>query len=74
MKKTSEYMATITLSYDARNKIARSIVKMMEDSGLFILLKEDEPSESSLKALEEFWKEKGYVAKDAADAIRWLKS
>ena len=43
-------MATITLSYDARNKIARSIVKMMEDSGLFILLKEDEPSESSLKA------------------------
>jgi hypothetical protein len=38
MKKTSEYMATITLSYDARNKIARSIVKMMEDSGLFSFL------------------------------------
>ena len=47
---------------------------MMEDSGLFILLKEDEPRESSQKALEEFWNEKGYVAKDAADAIRWLKS
>ncbi len=46
----------------------------MEMVEKFSDIHEDEPSESSLKALEEFWKEKGYVAKDAADAIRWLKS
>lgn len=67
-------MATVTFSYDARNKVAKSIIKMIEDSGLFLMLKEDEPSESSMKALAEFHKDKGYKAKSANDAIRYLRS
>ncbi|MBP5364626.1 MAG: hypothetical protein J6Y82_01720 [Bacteroidales bacterium] len=32
-------MATMTINYDARNKAVRSIVRMIEESGLFDIMK-----------------------------------
>ncbi|MBQ6276937.1 MAG: hypothetical protein IJK62_09555 [Bacteroidales bacterium] len=67
-------MTTLTLRYDARNKLAKSIIKLIEDSGLFIMLKDDEPNETTRKAMEDAKNDKIYKAKDLNDALRYLNS
>lgn len=41
-------MATITLSYDGRNTVAKSIVKMLETIGVFNILKDDAPNNHNI--------------------------
>jgi hypothetical protein len=67
-------MAVITIDYDARNKMARAIVRLMEDSGLFSILKDDEPNETTKQAIRDAEAGKTYKAKNFADMVRYLKS
>ena len=67
-------MATITLNYDGRNKMAKAIVEFIEKTGLFTLLKDDEPNETTIKAIEEVKKGKTYKAKDLQEMMDYLHS
>lgn len=46
-------MATITFSYNARNKTAQAVIKFVESLGIFKVLKDDEPNGTTIKAIEE---------------------
>ncbi len=46
-------MATITFSYNARNKTAQAVIKFVESLGIFKVLKDDDPNETTIKAIEE---------------------
>lgn len=45
-------MATITLQYDSRNKVVKSILKMIEDSGLFLILRKKNGIDESMDDIE----------------------
>ena len=72
--KNNNAMATITLNYDGRNKMARAIVDFIEKIGLFTLLKDDEPSETTVKAIEELKEGKAYKANDLQEMLDYLHS
>lgn len=72
--KNNNAMATITLNYDGRNKMAKAIVEFIEKTGLFTLLKDDEPNETTIKAIEEVKKGKTYKAKDLQETLDYLHS
>lgn len=67
-------MATITLRYNGRNKVAKSIVKMIEESGLFDFLKDDEPNEKTKNAIEDAKHGRTYKAKSFDDLVKYLNS
>lgn len=46
-------MATITFSYNKRNKTAVAAIKLMESLGVFKILKDDEPNQTTVKAIKE---------------------
>lgn len=72
--KNNNAMATITLNYDGRNKMAKAIVEFIEKTGLFTLLKDDEPNETTIKAIEEVKEGKTYKAKDLQETLDYLHS
>lgn len=72
--KNNNAMATITLNYDGRNKMAKAIVEFIEKTGLFTLLKDDEPNETTIKAIEEVKEGKAYKAKDLQEMMDYLHS
>ena len=76
MKRTLKFtaMATITLDYNGRNKVAKAIVKMIEDSGLFRFLKDDEPNATTKRAIKDAKEGKTYKAKNFNDLVRYLNS
>lgn len=67
-------MATITLQYDGRNKAANSIVEMIEKSGLFLILKDDEPNQATIKAINEAKSGKTYKAKSLQEMLNYLQA
>lgn len=67
-------MATITLQYDGRNRAANSIVEMMEKSGLFLILKDEEPNQTTIKAIKEAKSGKTYKAKNLQDMFNYLQA
>ena len=62
-------MATITISYDGRNKTAQAVVKFIESLGIFKILKDEEPNQTTVKAIEDVKSGKTYKAKDGYDLI-----
>lgn len=62
-------MATITISYDSRNKTAQAVVKFIESLGVFKILKDDELNRTTVKAIEEARAGKTFKAKDGYDLI-----
>lgn len=65
-------MATITLQYNARNKAARAIVEMIERSGLFDILKDDEPNETTIKAISDAKAGKTFKATKLQEMFNYL--
>ena len=65
-------MATITLQYNARNKAARAIVEMIERSGLFDILKDDEPNETTIKAISDAKAGKTFKATQLQEMFNYL--
>ena len=65
-------MATITLSYDGRNTVAKSIVKMLETIGVFNVLKDDVPNESTKQAIKELHEGKGHAVKNHQELYKYL--
>lgn len=67
-------MTTITLQYDGRNKIAKSLITMIEESGLFLILKDDKPNETTLKAIKEAKTGKTFKATKLQDMVNYLNA
>lgn len=67
-------MTTITLGYDRRNKVARAIVDFIEATGLFKIMKEEEPNEETKKAIEDVRSGKTFKAKNLQDMINYLNN
>lgn len=67
-------MTTITLGYDRRNKMAKAVVDFIEATGLFKIMKEDEPNEETKKAIEDVKSGKTFKARDLHDMINYLNS
>ena len=65
-------MATITLQYNARNKAARAIVEIIERSGLFDILKDDEPNETTIKAIADAKAGKTFKATELQEMFNYL--
>ena len=72
--KIKKTMTTITLGYDRRNKMAKAIVDFIEATGLFKIMKEDEPNEETKKAIEEVKSGKTFKARDLQDMINYLNN
>ncbi|KWW24955.1 MAG: hypothetical protein F082_1293 [bacterium F082] len=72
--KNSNTMATITLSYNGRNKTAQAVIKLIESLGVFKVLKDDEPNKTTVKAIEEVKAGKTYKAKSLNDMMNYLRS
>lgn len=67
-------MATITISYDSRNKTAQAVVKFIESLGIFKILKDEEPNQITVKAIEEARAGKTYKASSVDDMLNYLRS
>lgn len=67
-------MATITISYDSRNKTAQAVVKFIESLGIFKILKDEEPNQITVKAVEEARAGKTYKASSVDDMLNYLRS
>lgn len=67
-------MATITISYDARNKTAQAVVKFIESLGVFKVLKDDEPNRTTIKAIEDVKAGKTYKASSVDDMLNYLRN
>ncbi len=67
-------MTTITLGYDRRNKVAKAIVDFIEATGLFKILKEDEPNEETKNSIEDVKSGKTFKARDLHDMINYLNN
>ncbi|MBR5971324.1 MAG: hypothetical protein IK017_01565 [Paludibacteraceae bacterium] len=67
-------MATITLNYNGRNKIAKAIVKMIVDSGLFRVLTDDEPNVTTKRAIKDAKEGRTYKAENLDDLVKYLNS
>lgn len=67
-------MTTITLGYDKRNKVARAIVDFIEATGLFKIMKDEEPNEETKKAIEDVKSGKTFKARDLQDMFDYLNS
>ena len=72
--KNNDAMATITLNYDGRNKMAKAIVDFIGKTGLFTMLKDDEPNETTIKAIKEVREGKTLKAKDLQETLDYLHS
>ena len=67
-------MATITLSYNPRNKTAVVVIKFIESLSVFKILKDDEPHATTLKAIEEVKAGKTYKATSLQDMLNYLRN
>lgn len=67
-------METITLQYDAMNQEAQSLIQLIEESGLFLILKDDVPNDLTIKAINEAKEGKTFKAKKIQDMINYLIS
>ncbi|MCQ2308495.1 MAG: hypothetical protein MJZ78_00730 [Bacteroidales bacterium] len=67
-------MTTITLGYDKRNKVARAIVDFIEATGLFKIMKDEEPNEETKKAIEDVKSGKTFKASNLQDMFDYLNS
>ena len=67
-------MSTITISYDSRNKTAQAVVKFIESLGIFKILKDEEPNQITVKAIEEARAGKTYKASSVDDMLNYLRS
>jgi len=56
--RTGKYMETLTLSYNGKDKIAKAIINLIIESGVFDILREDEPNEETIAAIKEAHNEK----------------
>ena len=72
--KGEKIMATITLSYDSRNKTAQAVVKFVESLGVFKILKDDEPNQTTVKAIEDVKAGKTYKASSVEDMLNFLRN
>lgn len=72
--KNNNTMATITLSYNGRNKTAVAVVKFVESLGVFKVLKDDEPNKTTVKAIEAVKAGKTYKASSVNDMLNYLRS
>lgn len=67
-------MATITLSYNKRNKTAQAAIKLLETLGVFKVLKDEEPNSVTVKAIEEVKAGHTYRASSVDDMMNYLRS
>ena len=67
-------MATITLQYDARRKEAKELISMIESSGLFLILKDETPNETTVHAIKEAKEGKTYKARNFQDMVKYLNA
>lgn len=68
-------MEVITLSYNGKDKMAKAIVNLIEQSGVFDILRDDaEPNETTIAAIEELENGGGFEAKDIDDLLKQLNS
>ncbi len=67
-------LRTVTLSYNGNNSIAKAIMNLIETSGVFDVLQDDEPNETTIAAIKELEEDRGHTAKDIDDLLRQLKS
>ena len=67
-------MATITFSYNKRNKTAVAAIKLMESLGVFKILKDDEPNQTTVKAIKEVKAGHTYRASSVGDMMNYLRS
>lgn len=67
-------MATITFSYNARNKTAQAVIKFVESLGIFKVLKDEEPNETTIKAIEEVKRGHTYKASNLNDMLNYLRN
>ena len=68
-------MEVITLSYNGKDKMAKAIVNLIEQSGVFDILRDDaEPNETTIAASEELENGGGFEAKDIDDLLKQLNS
>ena len=72
--KGEKIMATITLSYNGRNKTAQAVVKFVESLGVFKILKDDEPNQTTVKAIEDVKAGKTYKASSVDDMLNFLRN
>lgn len=72
---TPDNMEVITLSYNGKDKMAKAIVNLIEQSGVFDILRDDaEPNETTIAAIEELENGGGFEAKDIDDLLKQLNS
>ena len=67
-------MDTITLSYNPRNKTARTVVKFLESLGVFKILRDDEPNQTTVDAIKEVKAGHTYKASSLGDMMNYLRS
>lgn len=67
-------MATITLSYNGRNKTAQAVIKFIESLGIFKVLKDDEPNQTTIKAIEDVKAGRTYKANNLQDMLNYLRN
>ena len=67
-------MKTITLSYDGRSKTAQAVIRFIESLGIFKIMKDDEPNQTTLKAIDDVKKGRTYKAANLDDMLNYLKS
>ncbi|MBR3697970.1 MAG: hypothetical protein IKM85_00445 [Bacteroidales bacterium] len=67
-------MATITLSYNGRNKTAQAVIKFIESLGIFKVLKDDEPNDTTIRAIEEVKRGHTYKASSLNDMLNYLRN
>jgi hypothetical protein len=67
-------METITLSYNPRNKTAKAVVKFLESLGVFKILRDGEPNETTVKAINEVKAGHTYKASSVSDMMNYLRS
>ena len=63
-------MATLTLSYDARNRAARSIVEMLRNADFFTIVETPKRKSGIELAYEDVAAGRVHHAKDGADLVR----
>ena len=73
-QQTKQQMETITLSYNPRNKTARTVVKFLESLGVFKILRDDEPNQTTVDAIKEVKAGHTYKASSLGDMMNYLRS
>ncbi|GEM_PF-1765822 len=69
-----ENMEVITISYNGKNKIANAIVNLIEASGVFDILRDNEPNETTIEAINELKNGGGFTANGLDDLFKQLQS